>query len=364
MNFVNSSHYDKTILISPLNWGLGHATRCIPLIKILKNSNCRIIICGNGDSLKLLKQEFSELEFIELKSYKIFYSKSSWHFLLRLFVQVPKFLFSMYIDYLAAKKICTKYKPDIIFSDNRYGFYNKNTVNIIISHQIKPIVPNCIKYLKNIVNFIIHKCLQKFDEVWIPDFEDSNNLSGKLSHHINTKLNIKYCGPLSRFDNKLANEANGLPLAIVSGPEPQRTILQNLLFRFFEHYKIKAIIIGGVPSKNENYKNSYVTFYSHLKSKDLCNLIIEAPYIISRSGYSSIMDYFILNKKAILIPTANQSEQIYLANYHSVKKTFLSAEENLKSIKAAVSQIDNFDISQNTYNNEYLIKCINEVLKK
>jgi len=355
-------HSDITVIFAPLNWGLGHATRSIPLIKKLIKLKCRVIICGNGNSLKLLQQEFPDNEFLVLSDYEINYTKSGFLFPLKMFLHLPKFYTSIIRDKSAAQQIFKNFKPDIIISDNRYGFYHPEAHNIFISHQLQPQLPKGIGIVKNIIYAKLNEWMNNFDEIWVPDFEDEPNLSGELSHNELKNNKIKFCGPLSRFKNNLNNENTGLPIAIVSGPEPQRTKLEDLMFEFFSKLKISAIIVGGKPEENNSFVKDGIVYYSHLNSDKLADLIINAPFVISRSGYSSIMDYYLLNKKAILIPTLGQSEQIYLAKYNAEKNCFLHAKPSLCSLNMVYKQIDSLENPTNIYNFELLEKCLSDTI--
>ena len=299
-----------SVIVAPLNWGLGHATRCIPIIKNLINYNCRVILCGNGNSLKLLQQEFPDIESIALSDYEIIYSKSGVLFPVKMFFQLPKFYNSIIRDKSAAEKIYKSFKPDIIISDNRYGFYHPEAHNIFISHQLQPQLPKGIGIVKNIIYSKLNEWMNNFEEIWAPDFEDEPNLSGDLSHGFALNKKVKFCGPLSRFSNVSNSNNNGLPIAIISGPEPQRTQFENLMFDFFTLKKINAIIVGGKPDSSLFFEKDSIVYYSHLDSDKLAELIIDAPFVISRSGYSSIMDYFVLNKKAVLIPTRSEERRV------------------------------------------------------
>lgn len=351
-----------TAIVAPLNWGLGHATRCIPIIQYLIKSDFRVIICGNGNSLKLLQNEFPQLESIALADYEIIYSKNASLFPVKMFLQLPKFYTSITKDKVFAEKVFNDFKPDIVFSDNRYGFLHPSCHNVFICHQIRPILPKSAGVIKKLIYNKLDKWMNEFDEIWVPDFENQPNLSGDLSHGFDLNEKVKFCGPLSRFNSNLSSQNDGLPIAIISGPEPQRTQFENLMFDFFSKKNINAIIVGGKPYSDIFFEKDSIIYYSHLNSEKLEKLIIQAPYVISRSGYTSIMDYYLLNKKAILIPTLGQSEQIYLAKYNAEKKSFLYAKPSLCSLDIAFKKFYSLENSSNIYNFELLEKCLSDTI--
>ena len=227
--------------------------------------------------------------------------------------QIPKFLKAINKENKIAKKLAKDYKVDIIISDNRYGFRSKITKNIFICHQLQIIAP---KLFSKTLNSINHSLINKFDFCWIPDTSETPNLSGKLSDYRNSGT-IKI-GPLSRFKTPVESKTKHKYkfIGILSGPEPHKTKLEKILIKEFQKIEFKCAIINGKIAKSKN-KAKNIDFYPHQKTQEFKSLIEQAETIICRSGYSSIMDLSILQKEAILIPTPGQTEQEYLAKYHS-----------------------------------------------
>jgi len=213
----------KKILIAPLNWGLGHATRLIPVIRHYRQSN-NIIIAGNQPSLNILTQAFPELKAIELPQQnftfdtRFFSVKNLFHF----FRQLNR---SIEDDRTAIKSIVKTHNIDIIISDNRYGLRHSATKNILITHQLMLKLPPFLSIFEKAVHLKVINKIKSFDECWIPDFEDNKNLSGDLSHKYPLPENTRFIAPLSRFQNPVPPSKGILRkiLVILSGPEPQRT---------------------------------------------------------------------------------------------------------------------------------------------
>ena len=214
----------KNILVSPLNWGIGHATRCIPIIKKLQEHNFNVIIASSGRSLDLLIQEFPNLDFIKINDYNIKYY-SSLPMTISMLIQIPKILFNIQKENNQLKAIINDFKIDGIISDNRYGMYSNDIPSVFITHQLEIQTP----IFKNLIKKINNKLISRFSECWIPDFE-INGIAGKLSRLTNPTKNYKYIGPLSRFIKK-KSEIKYDVLAIISGPEPQRSILEKTLIK-------------------------------------------------------------------------------------------------------------------------------------
>ena len=310
----------KKLLVAPLDWGLGHATRCVPVIRDLLNSNCEVWLAGEGAQEKLLREEFPSLPFLPLKGYTIKYGKSG--LTVKILLQVPSILRSIKEENKWLKEQVSKYGFDAVISDNRYGLYHEKIFSVFITHQL------CIKssfgkWSEKILQQWNYKFINRFNECWVPDEERENNLAGELSHPAKLpSIPVRYIGPLSRFAKKNIDEIKNHLLIILSGPEPQRTILENKVIDQIVNYPATATIVRGLPGeKNIIPSTNSIHFYNHLSSEELNREAMKAEFIISRSGYSTIMDIAALQKKSILIPTPGQTEQEYLAR-HLMKKQF------------------------------------------
>lgn len=314
----------KRILIAPLNWGLGHATRCIPIINALVNFNFEPIVASDGAALELLKKEFPELKFIELPSYNIEYSKKGSFLKLKLLKNTPKILKAIRVEHKIVQDVILKNKIDGIISDNRFGVYSKNIPSIYITHQLHVLSGNTT-WLSTKLH---QKFINRFNECWVPDFKANNNLSGVLGHINNTTIPTKYIGPLSRFKKKDLPKKYDV-LVLLSGPEPQRTILEKKLFLELSNYNKTVVFIRGVVEyKQKIAVQKNITIYNYMTSTELNTAINESALILSRSGYTTIMDLARLEKRAFFIPTPGQFEQEYLANYLEEKRIAPFVKQN------------------------------------
>jgi len=299
------------ILVAPMDWGLGHVSRTIPIIKTLLSRGHEIITCGNNDAKAIYEEEFQNLAHLDFKGYSPKYSKSN-NQGLAMIKQSPKFFKLIKEEEEFANKIAKELKLDFIISDNRFGFRSKFTTNIFICHQINIQGPPFLKQMMHVIN---NGYVKKFTQCWIPDIDKEGKLAGKLSK---SKLkNCHYIGSLSRFETACKKNSNWKYkyVGILSGPEPQRSILEKKIISEFKKLKKKCAIIQGTPNK-KNIKMENIDVFPHLKTTDFLSIIENSETIICRSGYSSIMDLSILQKQAILIPTPGQTEQNYLAKYH------------------------------------------------
>ncbi|HLG35585.1 MAG TPA: glycosyltransferase [Bacteroidia bacterium] len=356
----------KRILIAPLDWGLGHATRCIPVIKLLLEKDAEVIIAADGRAAQLLKEEFPSLKHIHLTGYRIRYSKT-FGITLMIALQIPKIILSVIREYSALKKIILDEQPDVVISDNRFGLWNKKIRSVFITHQLMVKCPPALKFCEPIIHRIILFFVKKYDECWVPDVEGEKNLSGDLSHKYPLPANTKFIGWLSRFDTgkKFSAEIKYDLLALLSGTEPQRTVLEKILIEQIQKTNYKTLLVRGVTEEQKQFiHQNNLTIVSHLNSHELLTAINESGIILCRSGYSTLMDLAATGKKAILIPTPGQTEQEYLAEELSAKKFFFSALQKIFSLAHAMQAVKNTTSLQKEKFISDVEKSTAELLKK
>lgn len=343
----------KTILVCPLDWGLGHATRCIPLIRQFINENSKVLVGSSGSQKVLLQKEFPSLTFIDLKGYEVEYPKSG-SMALKILLQLPKINSAIKDENNWLAKIIDEHQIDLVVSDNRYGLWSKKVKSVLITHQIFVKAP----FVEWMIERLLKRYFDNFDEIWIPDVEGENNLSGDLSHKKPLSEKFKFIGLLSRFSHKIDNSSVSQKcgtyredddfefdfIAIVSGPEPQRSIFENIILKQVESSNLKGILVRGIPEDNSECKiqNAELKVFNHLETDEFLHYLKKSKVVISRSGYSTIMDLAILVKKAILVPTPGQTEQEYLANYHSQKGRFFTQKQNDFSLEKAFIEVENY----------------------
>ena len=313
------------ILIAPLNWGLGHATRCTPIIRKYIQQGDEVVIGGNGESLIWLQRQFPELRTIALAPLEIKYSKR--HNQIGAIIKaLPRIILSSVQDNKLLKQLLAIEKFDCIISDNRFGMYlprkesfYKDIHTIYMTHQLTICLPKGFKWLEPVARWL-HSCIwNKYDEVWVPDNADIyDSLSGKLGHPSKINPKIKYIGPLSRFqDFKQRSEGkeytNYDTVAVLSGPEPQRSILEKYIVNTYSGKKT-LVIRGKVKEPFVKMQYNNITLVPWLEDAQMVPALLSANTIIARSGYSTIMDFYTLGilRKTLWFPTEGQPEQEYL----------------------------------------------------
>ena len=308
------------ILICPLNWGLGHATRCVPIIQKLLSEGHEPVLVSDGYPLEFLRQEFPSLRFLEFPSYSIHYSIGNSQ-IIAMLRSFPKIVGGIVKEHLWLKNILKTESFDQIISDNRFGMWNKHIHSIYITHQLMVKMPRGLKFLEPLVWLLHRAIINRYHVCWIPDKKENGGLSGDLAHKYPLPKNAIFIGSLSRF----ASMKNILPIkdfdtvAILSGIEPQRSIFENELIQKYQNTESKMLIIKGQPQNTKTQTElGNITLVSHLTSDEMASYLIGTKKIISRSGYSTIMDLAALNclGKAEFIPTPGQTEQEYLSKIH------------------------------------------------
>lgn len=299
----------KRILVAPLNWGLGHATRCIPIIRELEKEDFIPVLASDGAALEFLRKEFPHLEYFPLPSYNIRYSRFPFLLKVKLLTKTPHILKTISEELNISEELVKTKNISGIISDNRWGIRSESVPSVFITHQIQ--------VLSGILTFFSSKIqqnyIQKFNECWIPDIEGKENLSGKMSVHDKLQLPVKHLGILSRFD-KVELPLKYDVLAVLSGPEPQRSMLEKVLLKEFRKIKSEVCLVRGVVEKKiSEERKGNITIYNFLNSEVLEQLINGSRIVICRPGYTSVMDLIKLDKKAFFIPTPGQPEQQYLA---------------------------------------------------
>ena len=299
----------KTILIAPLNWGLGHATRCIPIIKALQENNFTPIIASDGIALELLKKEFPYIQTLQLPSYQIEYAKNGKNFKWKLIQSLPRMLEAIREEKKLVQKWVAKYEIDGIISDNRLGVFSSKIPSVFITHQLNVMTGNTTWFTSKLHQIII----KKYKQCWVPDVAGTPNLTGDLGHLNGKHFPVRYIGPLSRLHKKDSPKLYDL-MIILSGPEPQRGILEDKLTEEVKRFQGKVVFIKGIIKKTQVKETvGDVTFYNFMSTRQLVQTFNESEYVLCRSGYTTIMDLVKLGKKAFFIPTPGQYEQEYLA---------------------------------------------------
>lgn len=356
-----------TVLVAPLNWGLGHVSRCIPLITGLQALGTKVLLASDGVALELLKAEFPHLPTFTLPSYKIRYP--SHNMVWNIAWQTPRMIYAIRSEQSAVKRLVREHRISGIISDNRYGCFSPEVQSVLLTHQIHLRIPNAA--LQWTANRLLQRAFQSFNAIWIPDMAGEPNLSGALSHPQPPKMETQYLGLLSRFEAKKPASSVQNPISkvavVLSGPEPQRTYLEQILMEQALDLPYQFVFVQGKTwHKSHSRVGENLELISYLTTIELNQLLASSHVVVCRAGYSSLMDLSVLGGiKAILIPTPGQTEQEYLANFFSAEGRVICQKQDeidLKSGLMAVQKTTGFP--ESTYEREVYKTVLEDWLGK
>lgn len=332
----------QTVLIAPLDWGLGHATRCIPIINALLKNGYEVLVATDGLQQILLQKEFPQLQFLQLKGYNIRYSKTKWLLPLKLLLQIPKILLAIKNEHRWLDKIIAANKIDVVISDNRFGLYSSKARCIFITHQLTIKAPFIL--LEQWLQKINYSFINKFNFCWIPDVAGEENIAGILSHpKLLPEIPVHYIGLLSRFEKSGSIEKKYDYCIVLSGPEPQRTIMEKLILKDINKVEGKILLVRGKPGSDTVLQlQQNVEIRNHLSGNELQKALQQSETIISRSGYTTVMEIVSLQKKSILIPTPGQTEQEYLAERLMQQHVCFAVPQHSFDLLSAINNANTF----------------------
>ncbi|MBP5247848.1 MAG: glycosyl transferase family 28 [Fibrobacter sp.] len=356
------------VLVSPLDWGLGHATRTIPIIEEFLLRGCTVELAVSGRVGALYKGQFPDLKQIEIPGYDIRYPSCGFAMPFWLLRNGHRLMNVMRQEEKNAEELVEKNGYDVIVSDNRFGFRSKKAYSIYMTHQLDIAFPGPFATFEKVGIAWHAKKMSRFDAVWVPDFAEYPGMAGKLSHV--PFANVEYVGPLSRFASlQFLNQEWQKKyrfVAILSGPEPLRSSFENSILKAFEKIPGNHALIRGLPGDSKfPQAPSNVTLFNHLETADFAKIVQSAEHCISRPGYSTVMDMVYLGADCIFVPTPGQTEQVYLGKMLHRAQTaglVLQSKISAKSLELAAKENRrgwNFATSGNA-----LSKAIDRVMAK
>lgn len=322
----------NNILICPLEWGLGHAGRMVPVAKKLLEGNNNVFIGAGEEHRSLFKNELNGLSYIDFPGFRPRYSRVFPQYII-LLLKTPLLLCHIIKEHIALKRIIRDHKIDIVISDNRFGLWSRSVKTVYITHL--PLIPLPPKlHSLEWIGIVLHRfIIKKYTYCFIPDLPGELNVSGRLSHGIKLPGNVRFIGILSRFTEcDPSRTGTGLDFLhntiILSGPEPQKGILRQKLTEILKDQKIPNVILEGRPGgTKEVVRSGNNISCSHLCTNEMAEVISGSGSIVCRSGYTTIMELISLNRSALIIPTPGQTEQEYLAHYLSGKGWFSTVSQ-------------------------------------
>lgn len=355
-------------MVAPLNWGLGHATRSMPVIDQLLAWGAQVILAGDGRSMHLLRQEYPHLEHVELPSYHVRYTSGSSMPLVTL-LRTPIYLNAIYREHHALDRLAGTHRLDLVISDNRYGMWTNKVPCVFMCHQIAIIPPRPAGWTSPGFYWLQRAFYAGFRQVWVPDFAGSPNLTGRLSHGYVNDDRLRYIGPMSRFMNMAPNPDTGFRadyVVVLSGPEPQRSLLEAAIVKQAKGIPADFLLVQGKTESFKESRQGNLRFVSFLTARELYGTLSHARAVIARAGYSTVMDLCFLKRKAILIPTPGQTEQEYLAARLEREGMAVVQRQGRLNLKEALERAEGLsgftDLSGNISLQKELAQALGELL--
>lgn len=309
------------VLVAPLDWGLGHATRCIPVIREFLRNGAQVELAVVKSNARLLRGAFPELRQRLAPSYNVVYPKHGYNMGLWLLKNGAHLMSVSNFEHRFAEEMVARHHYDVVFSDNRFGFYSNSAKSIYMTHQCRIAFPQALRSMEPVGEKWHERVMGHFDEVWVPDYEAAPGLAGSMSHTGSCPVSMKFVGPLSRFSGEnfcgtapdVGKEPHHRFVAVISGVEPARSRFEEKLKQVFSQIPGHHVIIEGRPAAGvKTWVEGNISFYTHLPDREFAEMIRGADWLISRGGYSTVMDMAYLGAKCVFVPTPGQYEQVLL----------------------------------------------------
>ena len=323
------------MLVAILNWGIGHATRMAPVIRALQYRGAQVTLASDGAALQVLQSIFPSLPTLTLPGYQVRYhaKQPAWWATLQ---QGPIIRKAIADEHRALVAWVKDHPTDLILSDNRFGCYVPDVPSIFITHQCQPAAPGVGRWL---TKHWARQQIRSFDQLAVVD-HPALQLAGRLAHPAGIKKPVVYLGGLSSLPSPLpASPAKCDYLVLLSGPEPQRTVLEEAVLGQMSSLSGKVVVVGGNP---RGPLQDHPHYHAYLSPAELFTYWQQARYIIGRAGYSTLMDIAVTGKAACVIPTPGQPEQEYLAELWAARGWVLSQQQRHLSLGDMAQQLRAF----------------------
>ncbi len=354
------------ILISPLNWGFGHAGRMIPLALELKKRGNEIIFGAEPSLIPMLEKEMPGIKIISVPGLRIRYSRllPQW---LSIILQIPRIIAVSFREHNLVKHLARELNPDIIISDNRFGFFHKSIRSVYVTHMLRIPFPKPFRFLECAGIAVHRKIISMFDLCLVPDYPGEINLSGRLSHGVRLPLNTVFMGPLTRFGHYVEPAEPAAPAEpycclILSGPEPQRSMLAEKVIASLPGTNIRILTGTSVDISPDSRRVKVITSPDTVTMREV---ITGSSAIIGRSGYTTVMELISLRRSAVIIPTPGQTEQEYLGEYLHGYHGFVSMRQNdTGKLAGIMKSLDKRNVANLPDSARLLENAIGQLLKK
>lgn len=357
-------------LVAPLDWGLGHATRCAPVVREFLEKGCDVELAVTRENAAILREMFPDVRQRLAPSYNIVYPKHGYNMAFWLLKNSAHLRAVMRAEHHYAEEMVERHGYDILVSDNRFAFRSRKAKSVYMTHQCRIAFPKMLRMFEAFGAAWHASVMSRFDEVWVPDVPEFPGYAGSLSHVERCPRPLKFVGPLSRFAMLPLTQSTEKDLgivAVVSGVEPARSRFASRLSSVLPQIPGKHVVILGKPASSlKTWTAGNVTFYNHLPTQEFADVISRAGWVISRGGYSTVMDMAVLGAKCIFVPTPGQYEQVVLAADLSAAGFAVSIEEgslSVDSLSKALQRADVVELPRQS-KNTLLSDAVTQILRR
>ena len=306
-----SEIHGQNILFSALNWGYGHVMRSLVLLKKLVKQGNKLYVVGTDEQITLFKTEGLEASYIHQEGYPFQFGGNG-NFSLDLFKNLSALKQHFVREQKNVEQLCADFAIDLVIADQSLGVFSRKVPSILITHQLN--LP--LSWWEKPAQAFYNKQLKNFQQIWIPDQAPPNNLAGRLSE--TNRKNVTYIGWLSRFTEIPKVDKQFDVGVLVTGPQPYAQQFFEEMCKRFENSPEKVFIIYN-GTNLRTHKN--IVIFQHQATAEMAELLCSAKLLITRSGYSTLMDLYALGIRNVeLHATPGQAEQLYL------KKNWLSSK--------------------------------------
>lgn len=326
------------ILYAVGSWGLGHATRSLPLISALMERHAGLTVISTGRALAVLRAELQDrCEFLDWPDVPHTVGRTAWGFYLKTAAAIPRYLAVVRTEQQRTADLLRHRRFDRIVSDNRYGIQHPDVPSFHVVHGLRFIAPGRVQVIERRLETENYRWLGHLRQIIVPDTQE-DRLSGDLAHRLDVfpPRVVTYAGILSRLRRQVVEEDLDLFITL-SGPEPQRTMVEEVVMRQLPSIPGRIVVTLGTPDRTARTRVGTADVYGYLDRPAQEEMMNRARLVLCRSGYSTIMDLAELQRRAVLIPTPGQTEQMYLAGYHQARGTTVSFDQRRLDLRAAMA---------------------------
>ena len=270
---------------------------------------------SHGRALHLLRRELADygksVGYVDLPDYPLRYPEHREEFFPKMVLGLPHMASALIEEHRRYLALHRKRRYGLVISDNRYGVFEAHTPSFLITHQLRILNPWRIRLLEELTQIYTAFIVKYFTGVLVPDFEEEG-MTGVMSHGLRfiPPEKVFYTGPITSFSRREIPEDVDLFITI-SGPEPQRTIFEReVLSQISDLEGLNYYVSLGTPDGEGRGER----ILPYLPTGEREVLMNRSRVVLSRSGYSTVMDLFFLGKRAFLVPTPGQPEQEYIAD--------------------------------------------------